>query len=109
MALVGGSRQYPVHTKLGRIMEKRGLRAYQVAADAGIYVRSMTEYLAGRKKPTPRNMAKLAEHLGVGVPDLTEKKYPWLKEDQENLQVSQAVEREREHQADVAKMREKVG
>ena len=83
MALVGGSRQYPVHTKLGRIMEKRGLRVIEVSSRTGVYPRSMTEYLAGRKKPTPRNMARLAECLGVNVPDLTEKKYPWLKEDRE--------------------------
>lgn len=85
MALVGGSRPYPTHTKLGRIMLKRGLRAYKVAAEADVYVRSMTDYLAGRKKPSPRNMAKLAGVLGVTVPDLTEKKYPWLKEDQDAL------------------------
>ena len=90
MALVGGSRQYPIHTKLGRIMEKRGLRIIEVSSVTGVYPRSMTEYLAGRKKPTPRNMARLAEHLGVGVPDLTEKKYPWLKEDQEQLNRQQA-------------------
>jgi len=94
MAVVGGSRQYPVHTKLGRIMSKRGLRAYQVAAEAGIYVRSMTEYLAGRKKPTPRNMAKIAGYLGVDVADLTEKKYPWLKEDQARVEMEMAAKTE---------------
>lgn len=87
MALVGGSRQYPVHTKMGRIMAKRGLRAIEVSSGAGVYPRSMTEYLAGRKKPSPRNMGKIAAFLNVGVADLTEKKYPWLKEDQARVEM----------------------
>ena len=91
MALVGGSRPYPTHTKLGRAMLKRGLRAIDVSRGADVYPRSMTEYLAGRKKPSPRNMAKLAGFLGVTVPDLTEKKYPWLKEDQDALTAAQTV------------------
>lgn len=94
MAVVGGSRQYPVHTKLGRIMVRRGLRAIEVCNNTGVYPRSMTEYLAGRKKPTPRNMSRMAGYLGVDVADLTEKKYPWLKEDQARVEMEMAAKTE---------------
>lgn len=96
MALVGGHRPYPTHTKLGRIMFKRGLRASDVTYEAKVYSRQMTEYLAGRKKPTATNMVKLSTFLGVSVEALTEKKYPWLKEDQEKLEAEQAQVREKE-------------
>lgn len=88
MALVGGSRRFPTHTKLGRIMAERGIRSNQVTVNTEIYTRSMTEYLAGRKKPSPRNMARLSAYLKVSVQDLTEAHYPWLQEDQDKLDAS---------------------
>jgi len=48
--------------------------------------------LAGRKKPSPRNMAKLCAYLKVNVEDLTEAHYPWLKEDQDKLDAEKMQE-----------------
>lgn len=70
MAIVGGSRRYPTHTKLGALMYERGLWASTVCRATGIYPRTMTEYLAGRKQPSRGNHIKLCEYFDVPIEDL---------------------------------------
>lgn len=77
-----GHRQYPRHTKLGRLMYERGLRAIDMTVGADIYPRTMTEYLAGRKRPSSRSLVRLTTFLKVKPEAILEKKYPWLPEDQ---------------------------
>lgn len=81
MALSGGHRTYKTHTKLGRIMFDKGVRSIQVTYNAGIHPRLMTDYLAGRKKPSPRSMKMLCEYLHVQAADLIEDRYPWTEQD----------------------------
>ncbi len=61
----GGHRAYPVHTPLGRIMRLRTIRASDLSIQSGVYVRTMTEYLAGRKAIPPRHRIALARALDV--------------------------------------------
>jgi len=77
-----GHRPYPKHTKLGRLMYARGLRAIDVTVGTAISPRTMTEYLAGRKRPTPRNLTRLTMFLKVEPSAILERKTPWLEEDQ---------------------------
>jgi len=75
-------RQYPRHTKLGRLMYGRGLRSIDVTIGTGISPRTMTEYLAGRKRPTSQNLVRLTTFLRVEPKVILDKKYPWTSEDQ---------------------------
>lgn len=83
MALSGGHRPYKTHTKLGKVMFARGVRSIHVTYATGVHPRLMTDYLAGRKKPSPRSMKALCEFLHVNPQDLVESKYPWTEEDDE--------------------------
>jgi transcriptional regulator with XRE-family HTH domain len=58
-------RPFATTTKLGALMDRRGLRAIEVAAGAGVYPRTLTEILAGRKAPTPQQLAGLTRFLRV--------------------------------------------
>lgn len=60
-----GARPYPTHTRLGRLMAERGLTAHEVCHAARVYPRAMTEFLAGRKRPTVAVLARLAHALDV--------------------------------------------
>lgn len=63
-------------------MYRRGLRVTDVATGADVSPRTMTEYLAGRKRPTTRNVTRITTFLKVRPESILEKKYPWLEEDQ---------------------------
>lgn len=63
-------------------MYAKGLRAIDVSMGSGVYPRLMTEYLAGRKRPSARSIVKLTTFLKCKPESILEKKYPWLPEDQ---------------------------
>ena len=63
-------------------MDVRGLRAIQLTTEAGVYPRTVTEYLAGRSAPTPQKMIQMTKWLRVPPNVLLEDHYPWLPEDQ---------------------------
>lgn len=58
-------RPYPTHTPLGQVMKQYGLRCVDVQHHTGIHSRTLTEYLASRKKFTPAHLAKLSRFLQV--------------------------------------------
>jgi hypothetical protein len=62
-----GHRRFPTHTPLGRIMRLRELSVRQVSAMSPDvpHVRTMTEYLAGRKAIRGEHRRALAKALGV--------------------------------------------
>lgn len=60
-----GGRPFPTHTPLGKVMAHLRLTAAKVAAGTGIYPRTLTEYLAGRKEPTVDHQRRLADFLEV--------------------------------------------
>lgn len=78
MPYAGRGRPYPRHTKLGQIMWERGLTVNKVAAATTINHRALTEYLAGRKRPTTNHLAFLTRALEVTPQHILEDKYPHL-------------------------------
>lgn len=56
-------RPYPTHTPLGKIMWHRDWKVYELAGEAGIAPRTLTEYLAGRLPISSTNLVKLAKVL----------------------------------------------
>lgn len=58
-------RRFNTSTNLGKIMVVRGVTATQTSSETGIHPRTLTEYLAGRKKPTARHLMELAAYLRV--------------------------------------------
>lgn len=61
-----GSRTYPIHTPLGRIMRLRGLTIREVDAGEGCpNYRLLSDYLAGRKPVGPQFRGALARLLQV--------------------------------------------
>jgi len=77
-----GHRPYRTHTKIGRLMLSRNLRAKEVSDGSGVYTRSMSDILAG-KRPSQRNLALLCEFFKLPPEKLTEDEYPWTVERQE--------------------------
>ena len=73
VVLPRGRRGRPFNTSspLGKIMEQRGLSARQVAEGTGIYNRTLTEYLARRRKPTASHVRLLSRFLGVHPSTIT--------------------------------------
>jgi len=71
MTVVGSGRRYPTITKLGALMADRGLRMYEVAAQARMDPRAMSDYLAGRKPIPPHRLARLSLVLDVEAEDIT--------------------------------------
>lgn len=67
---IKGSRPYPIHTKLGAIMNERQFRVIDVATGARINPRTMTEYLAGRLPIRAHHLPYLARFLEVDPEDL---------------------------------------
>ena len=74
----GRGRPYPTHTRLGSLMDERGLMANTVAMQAGVHPRILSELLSGRKRPNPRHLAGLCSMLDVDPDDLLEDSYPML-------------------------------
>lgn len=74
-------RPYPKHTKIGKAMADRGLKAFDVASGTGIYTRTLSDILSGRQRPTPAQMAKLSAYFRMSPESLTEAAYPHLASD----------------------------
>jgi transcriptional regulator with XRE-family HTH domain len=70
MTVVGSGRRYPTHTRLGALMADRGLRMYEVAAQARMDPRAMSDYLAGRKPIPPHRIARLSAVLDVDAEEI---------------------------------------
>lgn len=64
------SRPFPTHTPLGQRVAALGYTASDFAAVTGIYPRTLTEYLAGRKAMLPHHAVAAAEALGCDPADL---------------------------------------
>lgn len=56
-------RPFPRHTTLGKLMHHKGLTVKAVEHGTGIYNRTLTEYLAGRKTPIASHRRALAAFL----------------------------------------------
>jgi DNA-binding Xre family transcriptional regulator len=78
MPVVGRARPYPKHTKLGRLMWDRGLTANETAFASKVYHRTLTELLAGRVKPSAKQLHGLCQVLQVEPDQLLEDQYPHL-------------------------------
>lgn len=61
--IAGRGRPISQETKLGRMMFRRGLRAYYIAARAGFSSRVMTEYCAGRRPMNQEHLLALCRVL----------------------------------------------
>jgi transcriptional regulator with XRE-family HTH domain len=70
MTVVGSGRKYPTKTKLGAVMSERGLKMYDVAAQARMDPRSISDYLAARKPIPPHRLARLSMVLDVDAENL---------------------------------------
>lgn len=80
MPIVGGSRTYRKHTKLGKVMDQRGLKAFDVQVGAKINPRLLSDYLAGRKEPSARSKMLLVNFFRVSPDQLFEDSYPFTAE-----------------------------
>lgn len=69
-------RQYPTHTPLGRLMRHYGLRVMDVEARAGISHRTLTEYLAGRKRIQAHHLTALSQLFRVAPESLQSSEPP---------------------------------
>lgn len=78
MPVVGRARPYPKHTKLGRLMWDQGLTANEMAYRSKVYHRTLTELLAGRVKPSAKQLHGLCQALGVEPHMILEDSYPHL-------------------------------
>jgi DNA-binding Xre family transcriptional regulator len=63
-------RPYPTHTKLGKLMAEQGWVAADLSLVTGIYTRTLTEYLAGRKQIKDDHLVALCDALDVGPTQL---------------------------------------
>lgn len=72
------ARPIPTHTKLGKLLSERGLRAVDVTKGCAIYTRTMSDLLSGRRPPTPAQLAELSEFLRVPPERILEDSYPCL-------------------------------
>ncbi len=64
-------RPIPTHTKLGDKIVELNLKVADVSAHTGIYTRTMTEYIAGRKALLPKHLVALARFLECDPEDIT--------------------------------------
>lgn len=63
-----GTRTYPTHTTLGRIMRLRGLSLNEVAkVNGGPSARQLSEILAGKRGMSGEQARALGEGLGIDV------------------------------------------
>lgn len=63
-------RPFPTTQPLGRIAYARGFTLSELANLSGVYVRTLTEYVAGRKPIQPHHLLPLAKALGVSEKEL---------------------------------------
>ena len=77
MPTVGGAKSYARHTRLGALMYHRGLRAVEVARDADVNPRLLSDYTSGRRAPSAQSRVKLTAYFGVDAAELFEDRYPW--------------------------------
>ncbi len=80
MTTRGRGRPYATHTKLGRLMEARGLTCNDLCRGANTYTRALTEYLAGRRRPSAKTMIRLCDYFRVPPEKIYEDEYPWTPE-----------------------------
>lgn len=65
-------RPYPTHTRLGKVMWHRDWTVYELAGEAGVAPRTLTEYLAGRMPISSTNLVRLARALNCKPEHLIE-------------------------------------
>lgn len=63
-------RPFATHTSLGQAMLDAGVNATEVCQATGVYGRTLTEYLSGRKPIQDHHLMLLADCLDVPVDDL---------------------------------------
>lgn len=80
---IKGPRRHTLHTKLGRLLARRGVKVWLFAQTAGIHPRMMTEYLSGRKQPPEAAVQQMARCLSVRPCDIVESRYPYTERDYE--------------------------
>lgn len=78
----GAGRPFALHTKLGRLLEERGLGVMEFCIGANTYPRAVTEYLAGRRRPSTKTMIRFTDYLRVPPDRIYEDEYPWTVEKQ---------------------------
>jgi DNA-binding Xre family transcriptional regulator len=67
----GVGRTFNTSTNLGRLIALKGVRAYEVSAACRIAPRTLTELLAGRRKPNQSQVIALCEYLNCDPEHLT--------------------------------------
>lgn len=63
-------RPFYADTPLGRLIDERGHKVYEVTSGCSINPRIMSDYLNGRKAIRPQDKVRLAQFLNVQVEDL---------------------------------------
>ena len=66
------SRPFNTDTRLGQLIEARGWTAGDFAVAAGVNARTLTEYLARRRKITREHLYAMADLLGVEAEEIDE-------------------------------------
>ena len=61
-----------MYPKILKLMEERGLTAYQVSKDTGIAQTSFSDWKAGKSKPKVDKLQILAKYFDVPITDLIE-------------------------------------
>ena len=56
-----------VYEKLQRLLDARGITAYQLAKETGIASARFSEWKRGRCKPKADKLQKIAEYFGVTI------------------------------------------
>lgn len=67
----GVGRSFSTSTNLGRLIAIKGVRAYEVSAACMIPPRTLTELMAGRRKPNQTQTIALCEYLDCDPETLT--------------------------------------
>ena len=57
-------------TELGRVLHRRGHKANWLCQQTEIYPRQMTEYLAGRREPTPAHLIAICRVMNMTPEEL---------------------------------------
>ena len=63
----GGGRRFNASTRLGQMMQRRGMTVGDLAAQSGYSERYISNWLAGRTAPRPENYIALARALKCPV------------------------------------------
>lgn len=64
------SRQFPTHTKLGKMLKESGLRKWELGFTSGINERTLTEMLAGRRGFTNKELTALCAVFNCDPEDI---------------------------------------